>query len=175
MTLKLRPSAINCKVERRMICKAPKASTRLLLGTQMFLYGVFSIYTSYEALAFGSWALARYEKMWDSAMLLSALGVLVPCLLEMWFFEKISNGGPRYRVPLIPRMIIKTRTLGYAFAGCIWSALWYIGLFDDRISSLDFLGVVYAGFVVWLHVFDAQIQRRVHCGYEKRRAFLVFY
>lgn len=175
MTRKLASGAINCKVERRMICKAPKASVRLLLGTQMLLYGVFSVFTGYEALVFGSWELARYEHLWDLSMLFSSLGLIIPCLLEMWSFDRMSEMGPRYRVPVLVRLVIKTRTLGYAFAGCIWSAIWYIGLFDGRMSSLDFLGVVYVGFVVWLHVFDAQVQRRVHCGYEKRRPFMAFY
>jgi hypothetical protein len=98
-------------------------------------------------------------------------------LLEIWYFQQLSSGETpdRYTVPVIFRAVIKTRTMGYAFAGCIWSAIWYIGLFDGTVRALDFLGVVYVAFIVWLNVFDAQIQRRVYCGNEKRRPYTAFY
>jgi hypothetical protein len=175
MTRKMDSAAINCKTDRRMPNKAPKSAVRLLLGIQMFCFGVFASYTSYDPIQFGSWSLARYEKAWDLALLLSSLGVLLPCLLEVWSFKRIHVKGPQYQPHFLTVMLVKARTPGYAFAGCVWLALWYTGLFDGVITSVDFLGPVYVGFVSWLYYLDAKTQRRVHCGNEKRRPFTAFY
>lgn len=156
-------------------CKAPMALLRILLGTQMLLHGVFGLFSSFEIVSYNSWLPESMAPVVDFTVMLTGLAILVPCIFEVWAFTKIDCQRKNYRVPVLARLVVRGRTPAYAFSGCIWIVLWYFGLLDGSLSSLDFLGPVYITFVIGLYVSDARTQRRVNCGYEKRRPFVVLY
>lgn len=156
-------------------CKAPMALLRILLGIQMFLHGVFGLFTSFEIVSFSRWLPQNLEVVVNLVVVLTGLVVLIPCLAEVWAFSKMDCVKRNYRLPALLRLVAKGRTTGYAFSGCMWIVLWYFGLLDGGLSSLDFLGPVYISFVIGLYISDARTQRRVNCGYEKRRPFVVLY
>lgn len=156
------------------VCKTPKAPVRLLLGIQMFLYGFFSTFTSYETVLVSKWLPASMLGMTNLTILSTGVVVLVPCFAEIWGFKNLCD-YERNRIPSWMLALARLRTMGYAFSGCMWLALWYFGLLDGRVSSVDFVGPVYVATIVALYFADASMQRRVHCGYEKRRPFVVLY
>lgn len=158
-----------------ILCKAPMALLRILLGVQMFLYGFFGLVSSFEIVAFSKWIPESMEHAVNLTVLTTGLAILAPCLAEIWAFKRLGVHRAKYRIPFLVRMAAKARTPAYAFSGCIWLAIWYFGLWDGRLSSLDFIGPVYIAFVIGLYVSDARTQRRVRSGYEKRRPFLVLY